>query len=136
MSRQTLIMLVLLVAVGTVLFPLVRATVQQNARISALEKDIEHRERNVQELQDQSARWNDPAYVKAQARERFNYVMPGEVGYVVIDTPRTEADEHDPSAAAARNAGEGTGSWFGTLWESTQEAGKAPADPVGSGVRP
>ena len=136
MSKQSVIMLLLLVAVGTVLFPLVRATVQQNARISAREQDIDRRERSVKELEDQNARWQDPAYVTAQARDRLNYVMPGEVGYVVIDTPRTEADESDPSAAAARNAEGGTGSWFGTLWSSTQEAGRAPADPIGSGVSP
>ncbi len=132
MSRQTLIMLALLVAVASVLFPLVRATIQQNARIGALEKDIDRRERNVASLTDQSARWEDPAYVKAQARERLNYVMPGEVGYVVIDTPQSETDEHDPAGAAAREAKSGSGSWFGTLLTSTEQAGKAPADPIGS----
>lgn len=133
MSRRTIAMLTLLILVATVLFPVVRATIQQNARISALEKDVAAREQRIGDLQVQSARWQDPAYVRAQARERFNYVMPGEVGYVVLDTSQTEAGEKDPAGAAAREAGGVTGTWFGTLWQSTQEAGHAPADPLGTG---
>ena len=35
-------------------------------------------------------RLQDPAYVTSLIRERLHYVMPGEVGYVVLDTRPAE----------------------------------------------
>ena len=123
---------ILLLAVATVLSPFVRSFIEQQGRISALEDDIASREKALGELQIQDARWNDPAYIAAQARKRFTYVMSGEVGYVVLDTPRVVEDEADPSGAAAREVADSTGSWASTLWDSVEAAGAAPADPAGS----
>ena len=52
------------------------------------------------DLQAAEARWDDPAYVEAQARARLHFVRPGEVGYVVLteeelaspETTQTTAD--------------------------------------------
>ena len=38
----------------------------------------------IGQLKDTKARFDDPAYIKQQARARFGWVMPGEVGYRVI----------------------------------------------------
>ena len=43
---------------------------QQQARVDALERQLQQ--------------WRDPAYVKAQARERLHFVLPGEYSYVVL----------------------------------------------------
>lgn len=123
---------VLLLVIAGVLTPFVRAWVAQDGRINALEADIAHRERAVQELEVAEQRWQDPNYVIAQARQRFTYVMPGEVGYVILDTPRVVTDERDPSGAAARAAAGSDQSWVSTLWGSVHEAGNAPADPAGA----
>jgi hypothetical protein len=37
-------------------------------------------------------RWQDPDYVKAQARERLHFVMPGERQYIVTGTPNGEGE--------------------------------------------
>jgi hypothetical protein len=36
--------------------------------------------------------WQDPEYVKAQARERLHFVMPGERQYIVTGTPKGEGE--------------------------------------------
>ena len=41
----------------------------------------------------QHERWEDPAYVEAQARERLHYVMPGETSYVVLEADEAPAQD-------------------------------------------
>ena len=67
-----LLFLVILVA------PTLRAYLQQRSHSEDLETQIAQRESNIDELEREKRRWHDPAYVQAQARERFGYLMPGE----------------------------------------------------------
>ena len=62
-----------------------RAYLQQRAHIPELKTQIAEREANIDDLEREKRRWRDPAYVQAQARERFGYLMPGETLYVVLD---------------------------------------------------
>lgn len=110
-----------------VLSPFVRAWVAQGNRIEALQTDIDQREERLADLQLAEQRWQDPNYVTAQARKRFTYVMPGEIGYVVLDTPRVVADKQNPSGAAARAVSESKASWVSSVWGSVEEAGQARA---------
>jgi hypothetical protein len=76
----------------------------------------------VQALEAERARWNDPAYVKAQARTRLLYVMPGEKGFVVLDDRKVarRADPRSAGVAVPRTTDE---IWYETLWESVRVAG-------------
>ena len=56
----------------------------QQSEIAQHDASIRQHQQDIASLQDQVARWQDPNYVKAQARERLGWVMPGEVGYKVI----------------------------------------------------
>lgn len=116
-----LAVLLLLVAAATA--PSLRDFVNQQAELAALEDEVAEREQRVTELEDQLRRWEDPAFMAAQARQRFGFVMPGEVGYVVLDEPVAEAEEVDPSTAAALGAAQTDRAWFGSLWESLEQAG-------------
>ncbi|MGL4831735.1 MAG: FtsB family cell division protein [Propionibacteriaceae bacterium] len=40
---------------------------------------------SIDSLEDQLQRWQDPNYVRAQARNRLGWVVPGETGFVVLD---------------------------------------------------
>ena len=62
-----------------------RAWSEQQARLADLRTEASDRSRRVADLEKELDRWRDPAYVEAQARQRFGWVMPGEVGYVVVD---------------------------------------------------
>lgn len=57
------------------------STEQENAENRA---SIERSQARIDELNADLARWDDPDYVRAQARDRLGWVMPGETGYRVI----------------------------------------------------
>lgn len=94
-----------------------RQYVQQRRRAVELAERIQIQEDRVQALEKQKARWSDPAYVKAQARLRLHFVMPGETSYVVIG-PKALA----PGVAVAAAQGGAAGTWYGRLWSSVQQA--------------
>ena len=75
------------------LIPTVRAYMTQRAEISQLEQEVEAAEEREAHLRAELARWEDPAYVAAQARERLAFVMPGETAYKVIDPDFVEPEE-------------------------------------------
>jgi|688.fasta_scaffold1428770_1 cell division protein FtsB len=89
----------------------------QSSRINDLQSAQDANEARIAELQNQVERWKDPAYVKAQARNRLHYVMPNEVGYIVL-----EADE---AQAVVQNQTNEVGVrpvWYRTLWSSLHDA--------------
>lgn len=57
----------------------------QQRDLAQAEQEIRDRQAQIADLQAELDRWNDPAYVKAQARQRLGWVMPGETGYRVVD---------------------------------------------------
>lgn len=75
------------------LFPTVRAYLTQRAEIAELEQEVEAAEQREADLRAELSRWEDPAYVAAQARERLAFVMPGETAYKVIDPGFVEPEE-------------------------------------------
>src|ERR1700710_2227235 len=77
--------LVLVLAVLTVSYASsLRAYLQQRSQINDLKSSIAQHEANIDTLESEKARWDDPAYVRTQARERLGYVMPGEKTYLVL----------------------------------------------------
>jgi len=94
-----------------------RAWVDQQQQMSALRSQQAEQRQRVGELQDEISRWNDPAFVKAQARERFGYVMPGEIGYVVIDDRAVATTTKTPTTRSASAT-----PWWQQLWGSVDAA--------------
>jgi cell division protein FtsB len=56
----------------------------QAEKISATRVDIAERQQRIELLREQLGKWEDPAYVRQQARERLGWVVPGEIGFRVI----------------------------------------------------
>ena len=105
----------------------VHAWWQQRSEIAALEAQNRQSEAEIERLEDQQRRWSDPAYVRQQARERFGWVMPGEVGYRVIGVDgelqgRTSTLE-EPEVAPRTP-------WLERLWGSVEQAGRASEQPA------
>src|SRR4051812_4423979 len=108
-----------------------RAYLDQRSHIDDLKGQIALRQARIDDLEREKRRWEDPAFVRQQARD-LNYVMPGETAYVVLDEDGkpldSEASLSDP-AAVARKA---PTAWWSTAWESVELAGnpgKAHAKP-------
>lgn len=121
---------VLVVVVASLLVSLalpVREYVEQRGEIAALQSEKERREARVAELQERLRRWDDPAYVSTQARQRLQFVLPGEVGYVVLDPePSSQAPEAAVLPPGEEPAPE---NWYTRLWGSVEAADepRAPA---------
>lgn len=89
LSGFTIATLTVLVLTVVVLAPSLRIFVQQQQQIAQLRADVAAQKAGVKNLGDERARWDDPSYIEAQARERLNYVFPGEFSYLVIDDGQT-----------------------------------------------
>ncbi|WP_433161611.1 FtsB family cell division protein [Kribbella sp. CA-247076] len=106
-----------------------RVWFDQHQQITALQQEIRDREKRVAELNDEIARWDDDAYVKAQARQRLGWVMPGEVGYRVIGADgKPVGAPPEPSTPSDAAADEQQPTWYTKLWGSVEGAGE-PAVP-------
>lgn len=84
-SAFTAIMLGLVVLAVFVLVPTAGTYLSQRQQIAALEHSVQLTADEVADLEQEKARWADPAFVTAQARARLYYVHPGEVVYLVDD---------------------------------------------------
>ena len=96
--------------------PTLRAYLQQQSDIDALRAKVSQQQLTVEELQEEQARWEDPAYVEQQARTRLKFVKAGEKSYTVLDPV---ADKRNTKVA---RAGESTDPWYDTVWSSMQAA--------------
>ncbi len=119
--------LVLVVAVLAVSYASsLRAYLDQRSEIRALQEEIDERSASIDDLEREKRRWNDEAFVRAQARERLSYVMPGETSYIVLDEDgealESEAELSDPAEVGDKTPEP----WWGSAWESVELAGKPP----------
>jgi cell division protein FtsB len=62
-----------------------RAYLQQRDQINGLKQQIATSKASIAEAEREKQRWQDPAYIEAQARKRFGWVLPGETSYQVLD---------------------------------------------------
>ncbi|GAA4357018.1 FtsB family cell division protein [Angustibacter luteus] len=112
-----------LAVLAVLLAPALRSYLAQQQQIDTLRSSVAEQQAQVGDLQKERAAWNDPAYVKAQARDRLKFVMPGEKAYTVIDPrPATDPAKASPVKAAAKTA-RSDRSWFDDVWRSAQIAG-------------
>ena len=127
-----LVMAVLTVSYGSSL----KAYLQQRSQIADLKEQIAAREQSIGALEREKRRWEDPAFVQAQARERFGYLMPGETSYVVLDENgqplESEARLHDPDEVVKIEPT----AWWTTAWASVELAGVPPVEKGGAGKPP
>lgn len=100
LSGFSILVLALLVLSIVVLAPGLRVLLEQRQQIAALQASVAAQKDAVAGLQGQRARWSDPAYIKAQARDRLFYVMPGEYPYLIIDDG-SAGQAGDPAPASA-----------------------------------
>jgi cell division protein FtsB len=120
-SGRMLALAVVMVAITIMLAPTVKIFIDKRAEIAALESDIADSKATQDNLKRQVSRWQDPNYVKQQARDRINMVMPGETGYWVFgsDLP-AGASGSQPSAAETQDPADVP--WMDSLWESIRRS--------------
>ncbi|WP_229929184.1 FtsB family cell division protein [Kitasatospora xanthocidica] len=137
-SRATVLVLVLCSLVAILAYP-TRQFISQRAEISAQRAKADHARQQVEQLRREKARWQDPEYVKAQARARLHYAVPGETPYIAVDPAGQASAKPSSSAAGAPAAGVAAGQpkaakpWYASIWDSVDAAdtaAPAPAAPL------
>ncbi|SDI55724.1 Cell division protein FtsB [Arthrobacter subterraneus] len=116
-SGRLLALAVVLVTITVLLAPSVRTYLQQQAETEALQERITALQREQDTLETQIARWEDPSYIKQQARDRLFLVMPGETRYLVKGGTAVETSEEQQSAASPADL-----PWADALWASVERA--------------
>lgn len=90
--------------------PHVRTWVEQQQQIAALQAEVNQAKKAVADMEEERVRWDDPVYVRSQARDRLYYVMPGEVSYLVMDADGVDTSDTTGTVGAqmadARNTTE------------------------------
>lgn len=144
MTWRLLLLGVVLAVIAVTLAQSLRVYFAQAEQIAQLRAEIEATQAEIDELEDQLSRWEDPAYVEAQARERLGWVFPGEVGYRVIGA------DGEPIGGGSDVLGTGEeeaapGVWWEKMWGSVAiadqpvappEPATTPSDDVTIGVSP
>ncbi|GAB3390474.1 hypothetical protein GCM10027568_14560 [Humibacter soli] len=84
-SWFSFVMLGLVVMGVLVIAPTLHLYIDQRHEIAALEKSNSDTAGKVSNLTKQQSDWQNPDYIRTQARDRLLFVMPGETSYLVID---------------------------------------------------
>jgi hypothetical protein len=121
------VLAVLLVSYATSL----RAYLTQRAHIDELEAQIARDRHAVAALREEKRRWQDPAYVEAQARERFGWVLPGEIGFRVIGEDGQPLDVASELTDPAEMGADPDAEWWSATWTSIRGAGAEPRTGAG-----
>ena len=85
--NSTWVTVILIVVGGAfVVSPDVEAFLNQRRQIAEMEQSIRLAQEQVEQMEAERDRWQDPVYIRSQARDRLYYVLPGEVSYLVMDS--------------------------------------------------
>ncbi|MFF2030262.1 septum formation initiator family protein [Arthrobacter sp. NPDC058192] len=120
-SGRLLALGVVMIAITVLLAPTVKIFLDKRAEIAGLQADIAAKEAKQEDLKRQVSRWQDPNYVKQQARDRINMVMPGETGYWVFGSDIPAARSSGTAGAAAAQDPANV-PWVDALWESVRRS--------------
>ncbi|MCP2326605.1 cell division protein FtsB [Hamadaea flava] len=120
LTGRAVILLVVLVALALAYVYPLRVYFGQQDEISALQADQARQRAHIAELEQTRQKWDDPEYVRIQARRRLFYVRPGEVPLVPIWAPEWAAREAGVQPEPAENSDR---PWYETLWGSVGAAG-------------
>ncbi|GGT35028.1 FtsB family cell division protein [Streptomyces purpureus] len=112
-GRAAFLALIVCSLVVALAYPM-RQYVSQRNEIAEQERRAAEAARRVEELRDEKARLQDPAYVTRLAREHLHYVFPGETGFTAND-PDLARERHGDQGASER-------SWYSNLWDGIDTA--------------
>jgi cell division protein FtsB len=118
-GRAAILAAVLVLLMLTLAVP-VRNWFTQRAEITALASDLEATEQRVADLLIQKERWEDPAFIAAEARKRLHFVLPGETGYVTIGGVVTE------DSVEVDVGSEPAAPWFELIQQAVVEIDRGP----------
>jgi len=85
LNTYTITLLAMIVLGVLTLAPRVQEWFVLRQQVAQAQADVAKARNDVKNMQSEVKRWEDPVYIRSQARDRLYYVMPGEVSYLVMD---------------------------------------------------
>ena len=119
-SNRLLALSAILFLLALTIAPPVKHYFTQRAQISALKSQLSADNSALQKAREELMLWQDPEFVKAQARERLHFVLPGERQYIVIGNSTSETNNGSTKIASALTDGQ---PWYARLIASISETG-------------
>lgn len=121
-SGRTFAIAAIFFALALFLAPPIKNYFTQRAQISALESQLASDYSALDAARKELMLWQDPNFIKSQARERLHFVMPGERQYIVTGGDESE-DSNNNGIRVVENLPEGQ-PWYTRMIASVTEAGK------------
>jgi len=119
-NNRVLAFIVIIFILTLAIAPPVKHYFTQRAQINSLESQLSADNVALQKAREELLLWQDPEYIKSQARERLHFVLPGERQYIVVDGSITPTQENTTEIASALTDGQ---PWYARLIASISEAG-------------
>ncbi len=119
-SNRVLALSVIFFILALTIAPPVKHYFTQRAQISALKAQLSADNTALQKAREELLLWQDPEYIKSQARERLHFVLPGERQYIV-----TQGDSvgNQPSTTKIASSLADGQPWYSRLIASISETG-------------
>ena len=119
-GRATVLIVVLVALALAYTYP-VRVYLAQESQIARMQASQAAQQQTINGLSEEVQKWQDPEYVRIQARDRLFYVRPGEVPLLVLNDPAGAA--HDSGRPLTTPKPD---KWYETLWGSVAAANTEP----------
>jgi cell division protein FtsB len=86
LNSYTLALLAVILIGMFTLAPSIQIWYEQQRQIADYRALVVQAQENLEGMQQERLRWDDEVYIRAQARDRLYFVMPGEVSFLVMDS--------------------------------------------------
>jgi cell division protein FtsB len=119
-SNRVLALSAILFILALTIAPPVKHYFTQRAQISALKAQLSADNTALEKAREELLLWQDPEYIKSQARERLHFVLPGERQYIVTDGENNQ--QQNGTTKIANSLADGQ-PWYARLIASISETG-------------
>lgn len=119
-SNRVLALSAIFFVLALTIAPPVKHYFTQRAQISALKAQLSADNSALQKAREELTLWQDPEYIKSQARERLHFVLPGERQYIVTEGENKAGQNSTTKIASSLADGQ---PWYSRLIASISETG-------------
>ncbi len=117
-SNRVLALSAIFFILALTIAPPVKHYFTQRAQISALKAELSADNTALEKAREELLLWQDPEYIKSQARERLHFVLPGERQYIVTDGENNQQQNGTTKIASSLADGQ---PWYARLIASISE---------------
>ena len=119
-SNRVLALSAIFFILALTIAPPVKHYFTQRAQISALKAELSADNTALEKAREELLLWQDPEYIKSQARERLHFVLPGERQYIVTNGENNQQQNGTTKITSSLADGQ---PWYARLIASISETG-------------